>query len=46
MHNFGYDYLPRVQVSAGIFLALIVVLVFLAGRKMRNYDFSFMQVDE
>ena len=46
MHNFGYDYLPRVQVSAGIFLVLIAVLILLSGRKMRSYDFPFMQVDE
>lgn len=46
MHNFGYDYLPRVQVSAGIFLALIVVLIFLSGRRMRSYNFSFVQVNE
>lgn len=46
MHNFGYDYLPRVQESAGIFLVLIVVLILLSGRKMQSYDFTFMQVDE
>lgn len=46
MHNFGYDYLPRLQVSAGIFLAMIAVLVLLSARKMKSYDFSFMQVDE
>lgn len=45
MHNFGYDHLPRVQVSAVIFLVLIMVLILLSGRKMRNYDFSFRQVD-
>lgn len=46
MHNFGYDYLPKVIVSVTIFLVLIVGLVFLAGMKMRNYNFSFTQVDE
>lgn len=46
MHNFGYDYLPRLQVSAGIFLVLIVVLIFLSGRRMRSYNFSFMQMNE
>lgn len=46
MHNFGYDYLPRIQVSVGVFLILIVMLVFLAGRRMRSYNFSFVQVDE
>lgn len=46
MHNFGYDYLPRLQVSAGIFLVLIVVLIFLSGRRMRSYNFSFIQMNE
>ncbi len=46
MHNFGYDYLPGVQASVGIFLVLIVVLVILSGRKMRNFDFSFTQMAE
>lgn len=46
MHNFGYDYLPRLQVSVGIFLVLIVVLIFLSGRRMRSYNFSFMQMNE
>lgn len=46
MHNFGYDYLPRLQVSAGIFLVVIVVLIFLSGRRMRSYNFSFIQMNE
>lgn len=46
MHNFGYDYLPRLQISVGIFLVLIVVLIFLSGRRMRSYNFSFMQMNE
>lgn len=46
MHNFGYDYLPRLQVSAGIFLVLIVLLIFLSARRMRSYNFSFIQMNE
>lgn len=46
MHNFGYDYLPRLWVSMGIFLLLIAVLIFLSGVKMRKYNFSFAQMDE
>ncbi len=46
MHNFGYDYLPRLWMSMGIFLLLIVVLIFGAGWKMQRYSFSFVQTDE
>ena len=46
MHNFGYDYLPTLGVSMGIFLVLIVILIFLSGWKMRTHNFSFIQMDE
>lgn len=46
MHNFGFDYLPRLWVSMGIFLILIIVLIFLSGVKMRKYNYSFIQMDE
>lgn len=46
MHNFGYDYLPLLWISMGIFVFLIVLNILLVSRKMRNYDFSFAQVDE
>lgn len=46
MHNFGYDYLPTLGVSMGIFLVLIVILIFLSGWKMRTHNFSFVQMDE
>lgn len=46
MHNFGYDYLPRIPVSVAIFLVLICGLVVLSGIKMRKYNFSFVQMDE
>lgn len=46
MHNFGYDYLPTLWASMGIFLLLIVIFIFLSGRKMRTYNFSFIQMNE
>jgi hypothetical protein len=45
MHNFGYDYLPRIGMSLGIFAVLIFLLLFGAERKMKTYDFSFIQTD-
>lgn len=46
MHNFGYDYLPLLGMSIGIFVFLITLSILLVGQKVRNYDFSFVQVDE
>lgn len=46
MHNFGYDYLPGVEVSLGIFVCFIIILVVISGIKMRRYDFLFIQMDE
>lgn len=46
MHNFGYDYLPRIEVSIGIFVTLIAVLIVVSEIKIRTYNFSFIQMDE
>lgn len=46
MHNFGYDYLPKLIVSFGIFLVLIIILILLSVVRMKKYNFSFMQMDE
>ena len=46
MHSFGYDYLPAMGVSVGIFLIFIVLLAGLAWKKMKTYNFSFTQTDE
>lgn len=46
MHDFGYDYLPEVWVSVALFLCLILALIFLSGKRIRRYSFSFIQVDE
>jgi len=41
MHNFGYDYLPRLWMTYAIFAALIFVWLLSAGKKMRTYSFAF-----
>lgn len=46
MHNFGYDYLPSLWVSMAIFLALIIILTLISGRKMYSYNFAFSQINE
>lgn len=46
MHNFGYDYLPTLAVSALIFSLLTWALLIISGTKMRSYNFSFTQVNE
>ncbi len=45
MHNFGYDYLPRIWMSILIFLILIAGLLIGANMKMKKYDFSFTQIE-
>ena len=46
MHDFGYDYLPKIGVSVMIFLVLTAGLLLLSGVRMRNYNFTFIQVEE
>jgi hypothetical protein len=46
MHDFGYDYLPKIGVSVMIFLMLTAGLLILSGVRMRNYNFTFIQVEE
>ena len=41
MHNFGYDLLPRLWQTYGIFLLLIGLNFFLSLRGVRNYNFVF-----
>ena len=43
MHNFGYDYLPRLWVSCALFLGLIGVCMGVACRKMKRYEFQFQR---
>lgn len=46
MHNFGYDYLPKVGISIVIFIMMIIVLIAASGMGMRTYNFTFIQIDE
>lgn len=41
MHNFGYDLLPRLWQTYGIFLLLIALCFYLSLRGVRNYNFNF-----
>jgi len=41
MHNFGYDYLPRLWVSYTIFAVLILLCLLAARQKMKAYSFTF-----
>lgn len=45
MHNFGYDYLPRIEVSMAGFLGITITLFLLSLRKICTYNFCFAQVD-
>lgn len=46
MHNFGYDYLPRLWMTHLIFGALTALCIALAGRCMKKYNFMFTGTDE
>jgi len=41
MHNFGYDYLPRLWTSYAIFAVLIIICLLAARQKMKDYSFVF-----
>lgn len=41
MHDFGYDRLPTLTETTGIFAALLFAFVILTMRVMRRYNFSF-----
>lgn len=43
MHNFGYDYLPRLWMSCVLFLLLILLNVYVVLRGMKKYEFEFLQ---
>lgn len=42
MHSFGYDQLPRIPQSMGVYIAVIAFCIWLAVRLIRNYSFSFV----
>ena len=46
MHNFGYDLLPRLWQTFGIFAALIALLMFLILRAIRKYNFMFLGTEQ
>lgn len=46
MHNFGYDRLPKIWMSVALFLILISILIALAAKKIRQYEFHFIQKHE
>lgn len=45
MHNFGYDYLPRLWQTYLIFIGLTALCLYAARRGMRNYNFMFAGTD-
>ena len=45
MHNFGYDYLPRLWMTYLIFTVLIVICFIACSRAMKKYNFMFMGTD-
>ncbi|WP_394925852.1 hypothetical protein [uncultured Robinsoniella sp.] len=46
MHNFGYDYLPRIWMSIGVFLVFLLFNLFMICRRVRRYEFHFLQLNE
>ena len=46
MHGFGYDFLPRIYVSAALFAVGIGILTGFSMRRMKKYNFEFQQVEE
>ncbi len=46
MHNFGYDYLPRLWMTYAIFVFLIALCLWSARRSMKKYNFKFTGTDQ
>lgn len=42
MHNFGYDQLPKLSQSIGIYVALIFICLLVSLHLIQKYNFSFM----
>ncbi len=42
MHDFGYDNLPTIGQSMGIFAALLLICIWLSWRALRTYNFTFL----
>ncbi|MCL2112257.1 MAG: hypothetical protein FWH32_08475 [Clostridiales bacterium] len=45
MHNFGYDFLPRLWMSYAIFTVMTAICLFMARRGMEKYSFAFTGTD-
>ena len=45
MHNFGYDYLPRLWMTYLIFIGLIALCFFAAKAGMKKFNFMFIGVE-
>lgn len=43
MHSFGYDQLPRISQSMGIYIVIILFCAWMAMRLIRRYNFIFVQ---
>lgn len=43
MHNFGYDYLPRLWMSCTLFLILIGLCIMVTLKKVKKFEFQFQQ---
>lgn len=41
MHDFGYDDLPTLRQTGGIFTGLLLILIFLSMKVMKHYGFQF-----
>lgn len=46
MHNFGYDYLPKIWMSAVFFGGFIALNLFFIHRRIKRYEFHFIQRNE
>ena len=46
MHNFGYDYLPRIETSLLFFCVMIGVNILIIKREMKHFEFLFVQKSE
>ena len=46
MHNFGYDYLPRIWMSTGMFGGILIIILLLICKMAHRYEFHFLQLNE
>ncbi len=46
MHNFGYDYLPRIWMSCTLFIIIVLLFILGINRRIKKYEFSFVKISE